>query len=75
VSAVEVIDGPKRHQKNRKKKDSLSTHGLPAKRSATKLAITCGMKMNINTTNAENHKRKVLIRLGLQLHCFARQDL
>ena len=31
--------------------------------------------MNTNTTNAENHKRKVLIRLGLQLHCFPRQDL
>ena len=75
MSAVEVIHGPKRHQKNRKKKDSLSTHDLPAKRSATKLAITGGKKMNTKATNAENHKRKVLIRLGVQLHCFARQDL
>ncbi len=75
VSAIEVIHGPKGHQKNRKKKDSRSTHDLPAKRSANRLAITCGKKMNINTTNAENHKRNVLIRLGLQLHCFARQDL
>jgi hypothetical protein len=75
VSAVEVIHGPKRHQKNRKKKDSLSTHDLPANRSAIRLAITWGKKMNTNTTNAENHKRNVLIRLGLQLHCFALQDL
>jgi hypothetical protein len=73
VSAVEVIHGPKRHQKGQNKKDSLSSHDLPAKRSATRLAISCGKKMNANTTSAENHKRKVLIRLGLQLHCFARQ--
>src|ERR1700722_16974743 len=74
VCAVEVIHGPKRQQENGKEKDSLSTHDLPAERSATRLAITCGRKMNTNTTNAENHRRKVLIRLGLQLHCFARQD-
>jgi hypothetical protein len=60
VSAIEVINGPKGDQENRKK-DSLSTHDLHAMRSATRLAITCGKKMNINTTNAENHKRNVLI--------------
>jgi len=75
VSAVEVIHGPKHRHKGPNKKDSLSIHDLPAKRSATRLAITCGKKMNTNTTNAENHKRKMLIWLGLQLHCFARQDL
>ena len=75
MSTVEVIHGPKRHQKDHNKKDSLSIHDLPAKRLATTLAITCGKKMNTKTTIAENHKRKVLIRLGLQLHCFARQDL
>jgi hypothetical protein len=46
---------------------------LPADR--PKFAITCGKKMKAKTTIAENHKRKVLIRLGLQLHCLARQDL
>ncbi len=75
VPAVEVIQSAKRHQKDHNEKDSLSRHDLPAKRSATRFAITCGKKMNTNTTNAENHKRKVLIRLGLQLHCFSRQDL
>ena len=75
MSGVEVIYSSKHHQKDHNKKDSLSIHDLPAKRSATKLAMTCGKKMNTNTTNAENHKRKVLIRLGLQLHCLARQDL
>ena len=31
--------------------------------------------MNATTTIAENHKRKVLIQLGLQLHSFAPYDL
>ena len=75
MSAVEVINGPKYHQKDHNKKDSFAIHDLPAKRSATRLAIICGKKMNTNTTIAENHKRKALIRLGLQLHCFARHDL
>ena len=75
VSTVEVIQSSKHHQKDHDKEDSLSIHDLPARRSATRLAITCGKNMNTNTTNAENHKRNVLIRLGLQLHCFARQDL
>jgi len=39
------------------------------------LAITCGKNMNRKTMIAENHKRTVLILLGLQLHCSARQDL
>jgi len=75
MSTVKVIYSPKRHQKGHNKKHLLSIHDLPAKRSATKLAITCGKKMNATTTIAENHKRKVLIQLGLQLHCFARHDL
>jgi hypothetical protein len=75
MSAVKVIHSPKHCQKRRNKKHSISIHDLPAKRSATKLAITCGKKMNATTTIAENHKRKVLIQLGLQLHCFARHDL
>lgn len=75
VCTVEVIHGSKRYQKDHNKEDSLSSHDLPARRSATRLAITCGKKMKTNTTIAENHKRKVLIRLGLQLHCFARQAL
>jgi hypothetical protein len=75
VPDVKVVQGPKRYQKDHNENDSLSTHDLPAKRSASRLAITCGKKMNTNTTNAENHKRNVLIQLGLQLHCFARQDL
>ena len=75
MSTVEVIRHPKHQQKDHNEKNSLSIHDLPAKRSATKLAITCGKKMNTKTTIAENHKRKVLILLGLQLHCFARQDL
>jgi hypothetical protein len=75
MSAVEVIQRLKHYQKGGDNKDLLSIHDLPAKRSATRLAITCGKKMNTNTTVAENHKSKVLIRLGLQLHCFARHDL
>ena len=75
VPAVEVKQSPKHHQNDHNENDSLSSHDLLAKRSATRLAITCGKKMKTNTTNAENHKRNVPIRLGLQLHCFARQDL
>ena len=75
VPAVEVVQSPKHHQNDHNENDSLSSHELPAKRSATTLAITCGKKMNMNTTIAENQRRKVLIKLGLQLHCFARQDL
>ena len=75
MSAVEVIQGSQHYQKADDTKDLLSSHDFPAKRSATRLAITCGKKMKTNTTNAENHKRKVLIRLGSQLHCLARQDL
>ena len=75
MTTVEIIRGSKHQHKDRNKNDSLSIHDLPAKRSATRLAITCGKKINTNTTIAENHKRTVLIRLGLQLHCFARQDL
>ena len=74
MSAAKVIHSPKHRQKGRNK-HSISIHDLPAKRSATKLAITCGKKMNATTTIAENHKRKVLIQLGLQLHSFARHDL
>jgi len=75
MSPVKVIHSPKHHHKSNHKKRSLSTHDLPAKRSATKFAITCGKKMNATTAIAENHKRKVLTQLGLQLHCFARHDL
>jgi len=75
MSAVEVIHAAKDHQRDHNEKDSFAIHDLPAKRSATRLAITCGKKMNTNTATAENHKRKLLIQLGLQLHCFARQDL
>src|SRR5258707_15706829 len=74
MSAVKVIHRPKHHQKDYNKKNSLSIHDLPARKSATKFAITCGKKMNTNTTIADNHKRKVLIRLRLQLHCFAHHD-
>ena len=72
MSAIKVISGPKHQEKDDNKKDSLLAHDLPARKSATKLAITCGKKMNTNTIIAENHKRRVLILLGLQLHCFAR---
>ena len=75
MSTVKVIHRSKHNQSNYTDKNSRSIHDLPAKRSATKFAITCGKKMKTNTTIAENHKRKVLIGLGLQLHCFARQDL
>jgi hypothetical protein len=75
MSAIKVICSSKDQQKDDHNKDSLLIHDLPARRLATRLAITCGKKMNTNTTIAENHKRKVLILLGLQLHCFARQDL
>ena len=67
---------PERDKKDNGDQDSLSIHDLPARRSAaTRLASTCGKKMNTNTRIAENHKRKVLTPLGVHLHCFARQDL
>ena len=75
MPAIEVVRGSKHHQKQHSQKNSLSIHDLPASRSATRLAITCGKKMNTNTTIAENHKRNVVVLLGLQLHCFARHDL
>jgi len=75
MSTVKVTNGPEHNQKDYAKEDSLSIHDLLAVRSATRLGITCGKKMKIKTAIAENHKRKVLILLGLQLHCLARQDL
>ena len=75
MSAVEVICDSKNHNDDHYKKNSFSVHDLPARRSARKFAITCGKKIMTTITIAENHKRKVLSRLGLQLHCLARQDL
>src|SRR5258707_13045979 len=73
--AIKVVSDAEGDHDSCAPKNLFPVHDPPSRTLAKKLATICGKKIKTNPTTVENHSSTVLTRLGLQLHCLARQDL
>jgi hypothetical protein len=76
TSQIEIVEQYEEYyRQDRGDDDTCAFHVNPANKSASRLAMAWGNKLNTSTTTVENHKRTALIRLGLHWHFFGSPSL